>query len=214
MGFAGVGLDLDEGIFWLIGCYSKAKARAGFGGDAFGSPAWLVDDFDVSVADGFEGGEAALDLGDNLLFGGIVGLGEGECDVDAVARRDAGNSGARRVGIGRDRDGVDEAEIDDAACDLGVIAVAQGGQDVGFGESRVHARPDSMIAFEVRGLRLRSKVRDSSVRYVPGLYPSVGYPPGGVVLSCLFTMICQNCSSQIFDSMGVIGKYFIRLYLS
>src|SRR6266702_6456469 len=104
MGFAGVGLDLDEGIFWLIGCYSKAEARAGFGGDALGSPARFVEDFDLSAADGFKGGEAAFDLGDDLLLGGVAGFGEGECDVDAMARRDAGNSGAGRVGIGRNGD--------------------------------------------------------------------------------------------------------------
>src|SRR6266702_488479 len=40
---------------------------------------------------------------------------------------------------------------------------------------------------------------------------SVGPPPGGVVLSCLFTRICQKFSSQIFDSMGanidIYGAY-------
>ena len=63
-------------------------------------------------------------------------LDEGEGDVDAMARRDAGDAGAGGVGVGRDGDGVDEAEVDDVEGDFGVVAVAQGGEDVGFGEGR------------------------------------------------------------------------------
>ena len=39
-------------------------------------------------------------------------------------------------------------------------------------------------------------------------------PRGGVALSRMFTSICQNLLSQIYDSMRIIVKYFIRLYLS
>jgi len=57
-----------------------------------------------------------------------------------VARRDAGNSSAGRVGIERDGDGVDETEVDDVEGDLGIVAIAQGGEDVGFGEWGGHGR--------------------------------------------------------------------------
>src|ERR1035437_3169057 len=102
VGCAGVRLDLDKGIRRLIGCYSKAEALAGFGGDAVGSPARLVDDFYVGAADGFEGGEAVLDLSYDLLFGGVAGRSKGERDMDAVTRRNAGDASAGSVGVGRD----------------------------------------------------------------------------------------------------------------
>ena len=51
-----------------------------------------------------------------------------------MAGWDAGDSGAGRLGVGREGDGVDEAEVDDVEGDFGIVTVAQGGEDVGFGE--------------------------------------------------------------------------------
>ena len=45
-----------------------------------------------------------------------------------------GMLGAGGFGVGRDGDGADEAEVDDVAGEDGVVAVAEGGEDVGFGE--------------------------------------------------------------------------------
>jgi hypothetical protein len=51
-----------------------------------------------------------------------------------MAGRDTGDPGAGSVGIGCDGDGVDEAEVDDIERDIGVVAVAESGEDGGFGE--------------------------------------------------------------------------------
>ena len=47
---------------------------------------------------------------------------------------DSGDSGAGGFGVGLDGEGADEAEVDDVAGEFGVVAVAEGGEDVGFGE--------------------------------------------------------------------------------
>ncbi len=97
----------------------------------------------MGAADGFEGGEAVLNLGDersvlrirNILRArGRDDLGEDKSYADAMAGWDSGNACAGGAGIGRDGDGVDEAEVDDVEGDTGVIAVAEGCADAGFGE--------------------------------------------------------------------------------
>jgi hypothetical protein len=55
--------------------------------------------------------------------------GEGHGDFDALARPSGGG-----VGVGGDFDFIDEAEIDEVQLDFGVVAVAEGGEDVGFGK--------------------------------------------------------------------------------
>ena len=45
-----------------------------------------------------------------------------------------GMPAAGGVGVGRDGDGADEAEVDDVAGEFGVVAVAEGGEDFGLGE--------------------------------------------------------------------------------
>ena len=82
----------------------------------------------------FEAGEAVGDLGSELGFGGFVGLVGVRCDFDAVFLGDAGDVGAGGVGVGGDGDGADEAEVDDVAGEDGVVAVAEGEEDVGLGE--------------------------------------------------------------------------------
>src|ERR1017187_10148530 len=139
-----------------------AEARAAFGADAAGVPGGFAEDLNLGAADGLEGGQAVLNLGDERgVFGirGVDDLGEGEGDRDAVAGWDAGNAGAGGVGIGRDGDGVDEAEVDDVEGDRGVIAVAQRSADAGLGEGGGwsgcgHWLDDSV--FEVRGSRFEA----------------------------------------------------------
>ena len=69
-----------------------------------------------------------------LGFGGFGGVGGDEGDCDEVFLGDSGDSGAGGFGVRLDGDGLDEAEVDDVAGDLGVVAVAEGLEDVGFGE--------------------------------------------------------------------------------
>jgi hypothetical protein len=105
----------------------------------------------LGAADGLEGGEAIFDLGGELGCGvGVVrvfGRGEGEPDVDAVAGWDSGDAGAGGLGVGRDGDVVDEAEVDDVAGDFGVVAVAESVADGLFSEGKGgHGVAGSMIA--------------------------------------------------------------------
>jgi hypothetical protein len=111
-----------------------AEARAAFRADAAGIPGRLAEEGDVGAADGVEGGEAVLDLGDERGVFGRDYLGEDEGDRDAMAGWDAGNACAGGVGIGGYGDGVDEAEVDDVEGVSGVVAVAEGRKDEGFGE--------------------------------------------------------------------------------
>src|SRR5882757_4166923 len=121
--------DLDE-----VGVAVEAQDFAAGGGDAERSPCGMVEESDGGVAHGFEAGEAVGDLGAELSFGGFVSLCWGEFDLDGVFLRDAGDVGAGGFEVGGDRDGVDEAEIDDVAGEDGVVAVAEGKEDVGLGE--------------------------------------------------------------------------------
>ena len=82
--------DLDE-----VGVAVEAEGLAAGGGDAEGSPGGFVEESDGGLADGFEAGEAVDDLGAELGFGGFVGLGGGEGDLDAVLLGDAGDAGRR-----------------------------------------------------------------------------------------------------------------------
>ena len=80
-----------------------AEASASFGRDASGVPSGLADKGDFGAANGFEGGEAVLNLRDKWSVLGVDDGGECERDGDAVLSRDAWNASAGRVGIGRDR---------------------------------------------------------------------------------------------------------------
>ena len=87
--------------------------------------------------DGFEGGEAVLKIwaGSGESSEGRAIWARVERDVDAMAgagpRGFAQSPGAS--GSGRDGDAADEAEVDDVEWNLGIVAVAEGGEDVGFG---------------------------------------------------------------------------------
>lgn len=128
------------------------KAGVARGRDAIGRPDGMVEQGDFSAVDGLERGEAVLNLGDE---GGGVGFGvsepeRSEGNADALARRNAGDARAGSVGVGHDGDAVDEAEVDDVEGASWVVAVAQRGEDVGFGEGRgwdgwVHGLPGSMV---------------------------------------------------------------------
>jgi hypothetical protein len=121
--------DLDE-----TGVAVEAEDAAAGGGDVFGCPGGRGEDRYCGLGDGFETGEAVRYLGAEVSFGGFGGVGGDEVDVNAVFLRDAGDAGAGSVGVGCDGDALDEAEIDDVEGELGVIAVAEGGADVVFGE--------------------------------------------------------------------------------
>ena len=94
----------------------------------------MVEDGDGGVAYGFEASEAVCNLGAELGFGGFVCLCWGELDFDAMFLRDAGDVGAGGFEVGSDRDGADEAEVDDVAGEDGIIAVAEREEDGGLGE--------------------------------------------------------------------------------
>jgi hypothetical protein len=125
--------DLDE-----VGVAVEAEDFAAGGGDAEGSPGGLVEESDRGVAHGLKAGEAVGDLGFELGaevgFGGFVLLCGGELDFDAMFLGDAGDVGAGGFEVGGDGDGADEAEVDDVAGEDGVVAVAEGEEDVGLGE--------------------------------------------------------------------------------
>ena len=135
------------------------KAGVALGRDAIGRPDGMVEQRNFSAVDGLERSETVLNLGDE---GGGVGFGVSEPDRSegnghALARRNAGDSCTGSVGVGRDGDAVDEAEVDDVEWAPWVVAVAQRGEDVGFGEGRgwdgwVHGLPGSMVqGHELRG---------------------------------------------------------------
>lgn len=145
-----------------------AKPSAAFRRDASGVPCRLADEGDFGPADGFECGKAVLYLRDEWSVFGVDDGGESERDEDTVALWDTWDTGAGRVGIGRYRDGVDKAEIHDVERDLGVVAVPQGGEDVGFGEGTGrrywHFFDDSFCAslrFEYRGAIRRGCIKTS-----------------------------------------------------
>ena len=100
----------------------------------WGVQAGRGEDGDGGLADGFEAGEAVGDLGAELGFGVFGGVGEGEGEGDAVFLGDSGDVGAGGFGVRLDGEGADEAEVDDVAGEFGVVAVAEGLEDVGFGE--------------------------------------------------------------------------------
>jgi hypothetical protein len=121
--------DLDE-----VGVAVETEDLAAGGGDAEGSPCGLVEESDDGLAYGLEAGETIGDLGAELGLGGFVGLRGCEFYCDAVFLGDAGDVGAGGFEVGGDRDGADEAEVYDVAGEDGVVAVAEGRQDVGLGE--------------------------------------------------------------------------------
>src|ERR1700678_4356535 len=121
--------DLDE--VWVA---VQAEGLAACGRDVEWGPDGVVEESDYCAADGLEAGEAVDDLGFELGGGGFVGLGWGQGDFDCVFLGNSGDVGARSFGVELDGDGADEAEVDDVAGEDGVVAVAQGGEDVGFGE--------------------------------------------------------------------------------
>ncbi len=126
-GFAwGHGLaDLDEG--WVT---VETQDFAAGGGYVLWGPRGRGLDGDVGLADGFEACETIRDLGSELGFGGFGGVRWGQGDGDDVFLGDAGDSCAGGFVVGLDGDGVDEAEVDYVAGDFGVVAVAQGCEDV------------------------------------------------------------------------------------
>lgn len=91
-------------------------------------------DADRGMVDGFKAGETVGYLGAKLRFGGVSRVGQNDLDFDAVLLRNAGDSPAWGIGIGDNRDGADEAEINDIAGEFWIVAVAKSGEDIGFGE--------------------------------------------------------------------------------
>src|ERR1700733_1532271 len=121
--------DLDE-----AGVAVEAEDAAAGGGDVFGRPGGRGEDRYCGLGDGFETGEAVRNLGAEVGLGGFGGGGGDKVDLDDVFLRDAGDVGAGGFEAAGNGEALDEAEVDDVEGELGVIAVAEGGADVGFGE--------------------------------------------------------------------------------
>ena len=84
---------------------------------------------DFHFADVLDAGEAVVYLLEDEAAGGALRRGEGHGDLDPLAR-----PCRRGVGIGAGCDGVDQAQVDEVQLDFGIEAVAERGEDVGFGE--------------------------------------------------------------------------------
>jgi hypothetical protein len=121
--------DLDQG--WVA---VEAEDFPACGGYVLWGPKRRGLDSDVGLADGFEACQAVRYLGGELGFGGFGGVGWRQGDRDDVLLGGAGDSGAGGFVVGLDGDGVDEAEVDYVAGDFGVVAVAQGCEDLGLCE--------------------------------------------------------------------------------
>ena len=121
--------DLDE--VWVA---VETEGFAAGGADVERGPYGVVEESDGGAADSLQAGQAVDDLGLELGVGGFVGLGWGQGDFDCVFLGDAGDVDARGFGVEFNLDGADEAEVDYVAGEDRVVAVAQGGEDVGFGE--------------------------------------------------------------------------------
>lgn len=121
--------DLDQG--WVA---VEAKGATAGCGDARGGPAGLVEEVDGGVTDGLEAGEAVGDLGAEVGNGGFGWVGGDEVDVDDGFCGDAGDVGAGGFEVGGDGGAEDEAEVDDVAGEVGVVAVAECLEELGVGE--------------------------------------------------------------------------------
>jgi hypothetical protein len=121
--------DLDE-----AGVAVETEDATAGGGDVLRRPDGRGEDGYGGLGDGLEAGQAVDDLGAEVGLGGFGGVGGDEVDVDAVFLWDAGDAGAGGFVVGSDGDVLDEAQVDDVEGELGVVAVAESGADVGFGE--------------------------------------------------------------------------------
>jgi hypothetical protein len=106
-----------------------AELFTGGGGDAVRGPGRFPSEVYGDLTELWESGEAVLDFLDDLLVGRAALRGHGDVDFDFLAREHAGG-----VRIRRERDAVDESEFDDVDGQLGVVDIAERGEDVGFGE--------------------------------------------------------------------------------
>ena len=73
-------------------------------------------------------------MGCELGVGAFVGLGRDQGDFDDVFLWDTGDACSGGLVVWRDVNGTDEAEVDDVAGEDGVVAVAEGLENVVFGE--------------------------------------------------------------------------------
>lgn len=121
--------DLDQ-----VRVTVEAEGLAAGGSDVERAPEGLVEEGDGGVADGFEAGQAVGDLCAELGGCSFFGLAGSDGDFYDVFLRDAWDGCAGGFGVGGDGDGADEAEVNDVAGQDGVVAVAEGLEDVGVGE--------------------------------------------------------------------------------
>jgi hypothetical protein len=147
--------DLDK-----VGVAVEAKDAASGGSDVLRRPGWRVEDVDVGMGDGLKPGQAIGDLSAEMGFCGFSRVRGDEVDADVVLLRDAGDAGAGSVEVRCENDALDEAEVDDIAGKVRVVAVAQGGQDIGFVEHvSVCARPGIARGTSAE-LQLRQRARE------------------------------------------------------
>lgn len=112
----------------------EAEDFAAYRGDALRAPGRSGQDADGALAYCLETGETISDLSGDVGCGILGWVGEDEFDRDAGALGHTGDAGAGCIGVGRDGDGEDEAEVDDVARQIGIVAVAEGVSKLGFGE--------------------------------------------------------------------------------
>jgi hypothetical protein len=124
-----VSADLDE-----VRVAVETESSASCGRDVEGRPDGVVEDGHVGSAYGFETCEAVDDLGLELSVGDFVVLGGSDFDLYFVFLGDARDICAGGFEVGGDGERVDEAEVNYVAGEGWIVTVAEGGEDIGFGE--------------------------------------------------------------------------------
>ena len=112
------------------------KPDSTFRRDALRRPCRLRMNIHFGPADGLECGEAILDeCRERGIFGGIR-IRQDDRNGDAMARRDTGYARTGSFRIRRDGDRLNQAKVDDVEQNLGLITVAEGGENAVFGKGR------------------------------------------------------------------------------
>jgi hypothetical protein len=115
-------------LYHRMNCVAVLRQTEGLltvGGDAGEGPGWIEDDFDVGFANALQFKEFALDLRGDLSRKRTSLRGERHFHV---------NAGVRRALERLEMDVVDEAEVDNVAGQLGVVALLEFRHDLLIGD--------------------------------------------------------------------------------